>query len=80
MRWMLVLILVCMERADPLLYFDTNTKRTWEGSVFQFTGGGNTPLRNRLTEKGLVKRGLKVFVFFAFNGKLCVEDNYIIIV
>ena len=40
---MFVLILVCIERKDPWLYFRTN-KTYVEGSAFKFTGGEPSPI------------------------------------
>ena len=50
--------LVCMEREDPQLYYGTN-KTYLRGSVFKFTWVVTTPLVNRVTEKGLVRLGLR---------------------
>ena len=57
-RLMFVLVLVCMERGDPYLFYDTN-KTYGMALVFKFTLVVTTQLVNRFTEKGLVRRGLR---------------------
>ena len=58
------MILVSMDRGDPTQYYSTKQQR-FICTDFKITGGVvTTPsLVNRVTEKGLVRRGLKTYVY-----------------
>ena len=81
-RWPIFMILVSMEKRDPVPWYQTII--IWARRFQVHKGGGNIPLVNHVTKKGLVGRGLMLIEKFtrkltyfpvAFNNKVTHPQN-----